>query len=162
MMRRVLFAVILLLAAGTAMAEVRPFGRGSWRELVATHSGKPLVVHFWSLTCAPCLAEMPHWTKLRRDNPGMALVLVATDPPDQAARQQAFLARSGLGGVEQWTFADPFTDRLRFEVDRRWRGELPMTRLVGSDGSVEAVTGTMDPAALAGWLARQGGSHVQR
>jgi thiol-disulfide isomerase/thioredoxin len=161
-MRRILLTLILLLTAGSALAEVRPFVRGSWQELIAAHAGKPLLVHFWSLTCAPCLAEMPQWTKLRRDNPGMALVLVATDAPEQAARQQTFLARNGLGDVEQWTFADAFTERLRFEVDRRWRGELPMTRMVGRDGSVEAFTGSMDAAVLAGWLVRQGGSHVER
>jgi thiol-disulfide isomerase/thioredoxin len=158
----VLLALVLLFASGAAMAEVRPFVRGSWQVLVAAHAGKPLVVHFWSLTCAPCIAEMPQWKALQKAHPEMSLVMVSTDPPDQAKRQEALLARNGLAGVQQWTFADSFAERLRFEVDRRWRGELPMTRLVGTDGKVEAITGTVTPAALDGWLARQGGGHVQR
>jgi thiol-disulfide isomerase/thioredoxin len=155
-MRRLILVLTLLVAAGSAAAETRQFGRGSWPELLAAHAGRPLVVHFWSLGCAPCLAELPAWGELARTHPGLALVLVATDPPDMAERGAKVLARAGLAGVESWTFADPFTERLRFEIDRRWRGELPMTRLVKPDGSTESVTGSVD---VAGWLARQGGDH---
>ncbi|MGE5503245.1 MAG: TlpA family protein disulfide reductase [Actinomycetota bacterium] len=158
-MKRVLVALLMILSAATARAETKPFGRGSWAELVAAHAGRPLVVHFWSLGCAPCLAEMPQWGELARANPGLALVLVSTDPMDQAPRQAQVLGRAGLGGVESWSFADPFADRLRFEVDRRWRGELPMTRLVGRDGTAQSVTGAVDVPA---WLAGQGGTDERR
>jgi thiol-disulfide isomerase/thioredoxin len=157
-MRRLLLALLtLMLATGAAAAETRGFGRGSWQQLVEAHRGQPMVVHFWSLSCAPCLVELPRWQALRASHPGMALVLVSTDPLDQAAKLQRTLARAGLAREESWAFADPFAERLRFEVDRHWRGELPMTRLIGADGSAETVTGTVESAALAGWLTRQEG-----
>ena len=40
-------------------AELRPFQRGSFAGILADNAGKPTVVNFWSITCPPCLAEMP-------------------------------------------------------------------------------------------------------
>lgn len=158
MIRRLLLAAALLLWAGAAQAETRPFLPGSWQALVQSAAGRPLVVHFWSLTCAPCLAEMPRLAEMRAAHPEMRMVMVSTDPIDQAPRLQATLARFGLGEAESWAFADDFALRLRFEVDRRWRGELPLTRLVGANGQTEGLTGTLEPDVLAAWLARQGGA----
>ena len=155
MMRRLLLvAAALLLAMPVWAGDTRPFLKGSYDALLTEHAGRPLVVHFWSLTCAPCLVELPHWQEVRRRHPELDLVLVATDPLDDAARLERTLKRAGLAGVESWAFADNFAERLRFEIDRNWRGELPMTRLIGRDGTAEAVTGSVSEATLAGWLGR--------
>ena len=42
-------------------------------------------------------------------------------------RRRSSRSPYGLGKVEQWVFADPMPERLRFEIDRRWYGELPRT-----------------------------------
>ncbi|TAN68836.1 MAG: TlpA family protein disulfide reductase [Magnetospirillum sp.] len=157
-MRRFVLAAMALMLAGPAGAgELRPFVQGSYAALVKEHAGRPLVIHFWSLTCAPCLVELPQWREAQRHHPEMDLVLVATDSPDEAPKLGRTLTRAGLTGVDSWVFADSFAERLRFEVDKTWHGELPMTRLVGRDGAAEAVTGTVSDAALAAWLARQPG-----
>lgn len=157
MIRLAALILALMLTAAPALAETRPFVKGSWQILVQAHAGRPLVVHFWSLTCAPCLAELPHWQDLRRRHPGMDLVMVATDPIEDAPRLERILARAGLAGVKSWAFADGFAERLRFEIDRTWQGELPMTRLIGRNGDAETVTGAMTASALADWLSRQSG-----
>lgn len=158
-MTRLAAVVLALLLAVPAWAgEVRPFVQGSWDALRAGHAGRPLVVHLWSLTCAPCLAELPQWSRVK----GADLVLVATDPIEQAPRLRATLAKAGLGGVESWAFADPFSERLRFQIDRRWRGELPRTLLIAADGSVESVSGVMAAEHLSQWLARQEQPHASR
>lgn len=137
----------LLLLSGIAEAgEIKPFQRGSWRDIQAAHRGKTLVAHFWSLSCAPCLAEMPRWAEFRRNNPEKTLVLIATDPAEKAPRLKEALARFGLAEADAWAFADPFAERLRFEVDPEWRGELPMTRLIASDGRAETVIGAFSPS----------------
>lgn len=158
-MTRLIVALLLVLAAPAWAGDTKPFGRGSWEALRAAHAGRPLIVHLWSLTCAPCLVELPNWRTMAG---GADLVLVSTDPVEQAPRLSATLARAGLGEVESWAFADPFTDRLRFEIDRRWRGELPRTVLIAADGSVEAITGVVDADVVAVWLKRQGVSHATR
>lgn len=149
MITRLALALTALMVAGTALAaDIRPFAQGSWKDLRAAHAGRPTIVHFWSLTCAPCLAELPEWRRIQ----GADLVLVATDPVEQAPRLASTLAKAGLAGVESWAFADPYTEKLRFEIDRRWRGELPRTVLIGADGGSETVSGTMEPEWLQQWL----------
>lgn len=157
MIRLAALILALMLAAGPASAETRPFVKGSWPPLLQAHAGRPLVVHFWSLTCAPCLAELPQWRELRRRHPEMDLVMIATDPIEDAPRLERTLARAGLAGVEGWAFADGFAERLRFEIDRTWQGELPMTRLIGRGGDAETVIGPLPPSVLAQWLGRQSG-----
>jgi thiol-disulfide isomerase/thioredoxin len=135
--RRALLVILAVMLAVPAWAgELKPFVRGSHAALLREHAGRPLVVHFWSLTCAPCLVELPQWRDVQRRHPELDLVLVATDSPDESAKLERTLTRAGLSGVESWVFADSFAERLRFEVDKGWRGELPMTQLVGRDGNI--------------------------
>jgi thiol-disulfide isomerase/thioredoxin len=155
--RFVVFALALVLASRPAPAgEQRPFMRGSWQELRQEHSGHKLVVHFWGLTCGPCLTELPRWAQFIRERPKLDIVLIAADPvvmePDAIA---AALAKAGLGGAESWVFADPFTDRLAYEIDPQWAGELPYTVLISDDGSAMSVLGAADFSRLRDWAGRR-------
>jgi len=149
---RGLLAALLLLAA-PALAEPSPFQRGTWHSLRAAHAGQPLVVHLWGLTCAPCLTELPHWAALLRERRGVDVVLIAADPvPQDPARVAATLTRAGLSTVQSWMFTDRFNERLRFEIDPRWRGELPRTLLIAADGAITVMAGVADLAAVREWL----------
>jgi len=151
---RAALAVLLLGLAGPAAAsELRPFVAGSWSALRTAHAGRPLVVGFWSQTCLPCLAEMPVWSRFVRSHPGVAVVLVATDPLDEADALRRLLRRHGVEALENWAFADDFVESLRFEIDPDWRGELPRSYLIAPSGTVTAITGLMDEARLRSWLA---------
>ena len=157
-MRRLLLslAVLLALTASAAAADMKPFVRGSWAVLRAGHQGRPLVVHFWGLTCGPCLVELPHWASLQRERPDLNLVLVGADPvPEEPADLARFLDKMGLSAAESWAFADRFVDRLQYEIDPRWRGELPRTMLIAADGKVTTITGVSEPADIRAWLDRQ-------
>jgi thiol-disulfide isomerase/thioredoxin len=114
-----------------------------------------LVVHFWALSCAPCLADLPGWAELARRHPGLRLVLVNTDPPEDAPAVQRMLDRMGVARLRNLAFADRFAARLRFEVDPDWQGELPRTDLVAADGSDRPVLGMLPRAELETWLSRQ-------
>lgn len=153
----VLLAFLLAIAsAGALAADLQSFGRGSWSKLRAAHDGQPIVVHFWGLTCAPCLVEMPEWGKLQAERPDMRLVMVAADPvPQDPARVSDMLARANLAQVENWTFADRFNERLRYEIDPAWAGELPRTLLVDRDGKETVLTGVADLAEVRAWLDAQ-------
>lgn len=155
MLNRVVAAILALLsmAPATASADPRPFLRGSWQTLLQAHAGRPLVVHFWSLTCAPCLAELPQWRETAKAG-GMDVVLVTTDPPEDTPKVERTLKRAGLDKVESWGFADSFVEKLRFEIDREWRGELPLTILVSASGKRESRTGTLSRQDIEAWRAQ--------
>jgi hypothetical protein len=156
MRRPLLVFALLLLPFATAAAEFQPFTRGSWQELRTRHAGRATIVHFWGLTCAPCLVELPHWGKLVRERPTLELVLVAADPlGSEEARIGAVLGAAGLSRAESWGFADRFAARLRYEIDPRWNGELPRTLLIAADGSVTVLPGVADLDAVRRWLQAQ-------
>ncbi|ARJ65762.1 thiol-disulfide isomerase [Magnetospirillum sp. ME-1] len=154
MLNRVVAILLVLLSmvAATASADPRPFVRGSWQTLLQAHAGRPLAVHFWSLTCAPCLAELPQWRDTVKAG-GVDVVLVTTDPPEDTPKVERTLKRAGLDKVESWGFADSFVEKLRFEIDREWRGELPLTILVTASGKRESRTGTLSRQDMESWLA---------
>jgi thiol-disulfide isomerase/thioredoxin len=157
---RLLLALIAaccaLASAASANEAPRPFERGSWAKLVGAHAGKPTVIHFWGLTCAPCLVELPEWAKLQAARPDMKLVLLAADPVQQEPeRISAALARAGLGGLESWSFADRFYERLRYEIDPAWAGELPRTVMIAADGTITVLAGVADLAQVRSWLDAQ-------
>lgn len=144
-------AVLLVPAAGMT-AEMKPFLRGTWAEIIKAKAGQPAVVHFWGLTCAPCLTELPHWAALKKERADLALVMIAADPaPEDVADLKATLARAGLDSAESFAFADGFVDRLRFEIDPKWRGEMPRTILIGHDGKATVLPGLADLAYVRKW-----------
>ena len=155
-MRALLAGLLCLVSWQAAADDMRPFMRGSWAALRQAHQGNPTVVHFWGLTCGPCIVELPRWAALLRERSDLNLVLIAADPvPEEPAELGRFLARAGLSVSENWNFADRFVERLQYEVDPRWHGELPRTMLIGRDGKVTTIAGTSEPADIRAWLDAQ-------
>jgi len=152
-MRTVALLLAWLLPASAMAATLpQPFERGSWSTLLDAHKGHATIVHFWGITCGPCLAELPDWGKFAAQRHDIDLVMIDADPAAVApADIAAVLAKAGLGTVEKWRFADSFTERLEFEIDPEWHGELPYTLLVKGDGTATPILGAADFAALRQW-----------
>lgn len=152
-----LLAALLWWAPASFAQEQRLFIRGSYDAIRASHSGKPLIVHMWGLTCTPCLTELPQWGQLAARHTDVALVLIEADraggTPDRRAHDR--LISAGLGSVESWVFGDRFEERLRFEIDPDWQGELPRTLLITASGAVTAIVGPAEMAEVERWIAQQ-------
>ncbi|SKA18371.1 hypothetical protein SAMN02745126_04039 [Enhydrobacter aerosaccus] len=158
MRRTVLIALLMgLVLPGPAHAnEPLPFVRGSWAKLRAAHAGQPTIVHFWGLTCGPCLVELPNWGKLLAERNDLRLVLLAADPLPQPPEQvENTLGRAGLGTAESWSFTDRFYERLRYEIDPTWSGELPRTVMIGRNGTINVLPGVADLSKVRAWLDEQ-------
>jgi thiol-disulfide isomerase/thioredoxin len=151
----ILLALLLGLSSlcGAQAAGPLSFERGSWAKLRAAHAGQPTVVHFWGLTCGPCLVELPQWGKLQAERSDLHLVLIAADPlPQESERVAATLDQAGLGGSESFSFTDRFYERLRYEIDPAWAGELPRTVMIDADGKITVLPGVADLAQVRAWL----------
>lgn len=149
-----LFTAVFLYAlpCHSIAGELRPFVRGSWQELQRAHAGQPIIAHFWGLTCGPCRVEMPHWGRLLKERPHLDLVLINSDlVANDPATTSAFLAQNGLAAAESWIFADNFVERLRYEIDPQWRGEIPLTLLIARDGTITKLEGAADLARIRAW-----------
>lgn len=157
MTRIISFLISLIFCGAIAFAgEIAPFSKDTWKEIRIRYKGKPVAVHFWGLTCAPCRAEMPEWGRFRASHPNAEIVLIhAERPPPAAAPIEEFLRNAGLESASSFAFADTFQQPLRYAVDPSWRGELPMTLLIAGDGSIETITGSADLARVAEWFETQ-------
>lgn len=145
----------LVPAQASAAQELKPFVRGSYQQIVSARQGKPFVVNFWSLSCSYCKVEMAMLKKLVKKYPKLDLVLVATDTPEEEKDISATLAKFSLGKAEAWVFADSYTERLRFEVDKTWQGELPRTYFYGTKGEVTAISGKLEYQEVEQWVKQQ-------
>ncbi len=157
-MRLLSLVLAFALAASNAYAlDFKPYGRGAFAQLTKAHAGKPLIVHFWSVTCPPCLAELPQWAKIVAEKKGIDVVFVNTDSDEDRARAQARIEKAGLSNAAHYGFADDFVEKLYFEADKTWRGELPFTALVAPDGGLVTVTGAIDDPLIVEWLEKRSG-----
>jgi thiol-disulfide isomerase/thioredoxin len=148
-------AALFGLASATQGAELRPFDAASVAAIRATHAGRPYVLAFWSIHCAPCLEDMGAWRALMTKHPQVPIILVTTDPQSDRRRVAQVLAEYKLEHVENWAFADEFEERVRFAVDRTWRGELPRTYFHDAAHRSEVKSGRVDVRWADDWFSRQ-------
>lgn len=147
-------ALLLCLSAAGASAEqeVKSFVRGSQQAIVAAHQGKPFILAVWSLDCTHCRDDLALLGKLQARYRTLDVVLVATDTPAQRSEIQTVLNRYALRRAESWVFADSYSERLRFEIDAQWYGELPRTYFFDASGGSTAVSGKIERDQVERWI----------
>lgn len=82
-------------------------------------------------------------------------MLVSTDTPEEEKDISAMLAKFSLGKAESWVFADSYAERLRFEIGRKWQGELPRTYFYGANNEVTAISGKLEYKEMEQWVKQQ-------
>jgi thiol-disulfide isomerase/thioredoxin len=156
-MRRQLLATILLLAfvpsvTASDETQLKSFERGSWQQLLRSHRGHPTLVQFWGVTCGPCKVELPLLGEFMKGHPAIDVVTVSADlVPDLPGATRSMLQKSGLSAADNWIFSEGFADRLRFEVDPVWQGDIPRTFLISRDGAITTIEGSAEIAELEKW-----------
>lgn len=139
-------------AAAPAAGELRPFVAGSMQTIRDAQRGKPFILALWSLACVHCREDLDLLGRLAKREPRLKIVLVSTDEPRDAEEIRAVLEHHGLSHAQSWVFADAMAERLRFEVDRRWRGELPRTYFFDRAHHPQAVSGPARPDFVVRWV----------
>jgi thiol-disulfide isomerase/thioredoxin len=142
-------------AAAPAPGTLLPFDASAMTALRKTHAGKPFVLAFWSVYCEPCRDEMAEWDAVKRKHPTLAIELVSTDAPADRALIDAFFARYPPGPVQKWIFADAFSERVRYSVDKSWRGELPKSYFFDAAHKLTVKSGKVDRAWIEAWLEKR-------
>jgi thiol-disulfide isomerase/thioredoxin len=154
----ILLALGACLAGSTAVCadDLRTFVRGSWKAIQEEHRGRAFVAHFWGLTCGPCRVELPEWGQLAAERKDLDLVTINADLVAGApAASQSFLKQAGLLNAENWLFSNQFQQRLRYEVNPEWQGEIPATVLFDRTGAATWLDGAVDFDRVRAWLDEQ-------
>lgn len=151
----VLAASVVFAHRAGAEERLTPFDASSPAFLQQAHAGKAYVIVFWSVSCAPCLAEMPAWRARRQRHPDVPIIHVATEPIADAEIILGVLDRYDPGTTGHRAFADDHAEPIRHAVDPAWRGETPKAYFFDRRHVRTVQTGTVDPAWVSQWLERQ-------
>jgi thiol-disulfide isomerase/thioredoxin len=152
----IFLALLLSAPAAELRPQLKPFERGSWQDILRSHAGRPTLAHFWGVTCGPCKAELPLLGAFMKDHPGIDVVTISADlVPDLSAATQSMLAKSGLSSAENWIFSDGFVERLRFEIDPAWQGDIPRTLLISREGKITTIEGSAEMTEVEKWASRE-------
>jgi hypothetical protein len=138
-------------------ADLRRLESGGYANLVEAKRGKPFAVALWSVSCAPCLAEMTSWKKALGQRKDIDLVLIALDGPEEERHVKRLLDRYAPPQAENWNFGQTPARRLSFEIDPLWHGEMPRSYFYQADGKITAISGPPSEAFLKNWVLRNAG-----
>jgi len=153
-----LFLVVFLAPApgSETPPQLKPFVRGSWQDVLRSHAGRPTLVHFWGVTCGPCKVELPLLGQFMKDHPAIDVVTISADlVPDLPGATRSMLEKAGLWPAENWIFSDGFVERLRFEIDPAWQGDIPRTILISREGTMTTIEGSAEVKDLEKWSEQQ-------
>ena len=145
------YRLLKLEAPGPALASYAP---GDWKKILQAGAGKPQLVHFWGYTCGPCLEELPRWGDFLKESSALKTIFIEVDQVPHATALQA-LTLAGLAQADNRASTAVFDEYMRYEIDPKWLGELPITVLVSAKGEARRVRGVIDFAQLRAWLQAQ-------
>lgn len=143
---------ILGLLSSLAQAEVQPFTSGSLKKIQDERTGRPFILALWSASCTHCPEELRVLGQWVKKYPRTDIVLISTDSPAESEELSKLVQNYGLSSKQQWVFADPQPEKLRFEIDRRWYGELPRTYFFDAQHRRLATSGLIPHEQLERWI----------
>ena len=141
--RRVLCRVlggVLLLGAAAAILSAQKLpvvaDTAAYRNVVAAHKGKVVLVEFWATWCVPCREEMPELVKLERKlrARGLDVIMISVDDPGDEARAAKVLKDTTMP-VPGFLRNVPDDDKFCVSVDPGWTsGAVPAIFLYNRSG----------------------------
>lgn len=142
--------IILLTALNSPVqaeqSALKPFATGSYQQILASNANQPFMLVVWSITCSSCLKDMALLSRIHKKRPELKMIMLAADDISETDQIQPILEKSQLSGIENWVYADENTQKLQFEIDPKWYGELPRTYFFDKAHQRESVSGIISEA----------------
>lgn len=150
-LRILIFVSLIALLGFTSDNSVKPFVKGSFLEIQQEYVDKPYLLLFWGIDCAYCMKELAMLGKLLEAYPDVKVVTVATDPFLESSIVLNKISGFGLIQAQNWVFANDHPEILYFDVEKRWRGELPLTYLYDGEQLISH-SGMLKKTDVLTWL----------
>lgn len=141
--------ILLALLNGSVQAEpskLEPFTTGSYQKILTNHANQPFMLVVWSITCSSCLKDMALLSQIHQKRPELKIIMLAADDISEADQINLILEKDQLSGLENWVYADENTQKLQFEIDPKWYGELPRTYFFDKTQQREGISGVLSEA----------------
>ncbi|WP_036252053.1 hypothetical protein [Methylobacter sp. BBA5.1] len=141
-----ILAIAFTPSARAEQPQLQPFASGSYQQILANNADHPFMLVIWSITCSSCLKDMELLNSLHKENPDLKMIMLAADTEDDTDQIQQILGKNQLTEIDNWVFADENAQKLRFEIDPKWYGELPRTYFFDASHQRTGISGVMSRA----------------
>lgn len=132
----------------SSSVSVKAFELGSFEQIVTDKNQQDHLVILWSFDCPPCITELEKISELHQQFPAYQLTLINTDAVDEQTRVKKILKQFDLAGLDNWGFANGDEEKLRYEIDPRWYGDLPRSYFFPLQGKIQRLRGALTSAEL--------------
>ncbi|MGR9012570.1 MAG: TlpA family protein disulfide reductase [Gammaproteobacteria bacterium] len=110
-----------------AQADSSAFTSGSYQQILADNADQPFMLVIWSVNCSSCLKDMALLNNIHKSRPDLKIIMLAADELSVTEQIQQILEKNQLSDIENWVYAEDNTQKLQYEIDPKWYGELPRT-----------------------------------
>lgn len=146
------FSIATFFGTGLVQADtevhLQPFEVGSFEKIVTMKNKQDHLVILWSFDCPPCLHELEKVSQLHQQNPNYQLTLINTDVVEEKIRVKKILQKYHLTELDNWQFANEDAEKLRYDIDSRWFGDLPRSYFFPLQGKIKRLRGALTLAEL--------------
>ncbi|MDD2760302.1 MAG: hypothetical protein PHH11_08410 [Methylomonas sp.] len=147
MFRNLSIALLTLLAASSTTRgdehTLKTFATGSYQQILSENIEKPFVLAIWSIDCPSCLKDMDVLYQLHQRHPQLTMIMLSTDEPGASDQVNTILTQHKLDNLQNWIFGNDDAQKLRYEIDPGWYGELPRTYFFSSSHQRSGKSGAL-------------------
>jgi thiol-disulfide isomerase/thioredoxin len=132
--------------------EFMPFDMNTRKVIEKRYIDQPLIISFWSIDCPYCIDDLKKLGKALSKNTNVQLITVCVDGKESAKKAERILSQANLPKHEQYQYAEVDEDRLRYNIDPAWYGELPRTYFYDATHQVTPLSGKISNSFLDKWF----------
>lgn len=154
LLKQTILLINLITISVSSFAEtvIKPFISGSYSQILTERRNKPFVFMLWSLDCPSCYKELEMLSQFNKRHTDLNIVLISTDIEASYDEVQAVLSKYKLEQIASWIFRGESAERLRFEIDPAWYGELPRSYMIKTATKRQVVSGIIAEEKLLAWM----------
>ena len=151
-MKLKIFLLFLFFSHLSFAYEFMPFDMNTRKVIEKRYIDQPLIISFWSIDCPYCLDDLKKLGKALSKNTNVKLITVCVDGKESAKKAERILSQANLPKHEKYQYAEVDEDRLRYNIDPAWYGELPSTYFYDAAHQVTPLSGKISNSFLDKWF----------
>ncbi|QDC47057.1 redoxin domain-containing protein [Candidatus Methylopumilus universalis] len=151
-MKLKIFLFLLFFSHFSFAYDFMPFDMNTRQVIEKRYIDQPLIISFWSIDCPYCIDDLKKLGKALSKNTNVKLITVCVDGKESAKKAERILSQANLPKHEQYQYAEVDEDRLRYNIDPAWYGELPRTYFYDAAHQVTPLSGKISNSFLDKWF----------
>ncbi|WP_316829563.1 TlpA disulfide reductase family protein [Pedobacter aquatilis] len=129
---RILIIFCLCIITYSANAQVKLLTLNDLDKRIAAGKDTTYVINFWATWCSPCVAELPHFEKLRVANVNKPVKVLLVSLDFKSKLEKAVIPFVQKNNIKAEVFLLNESDQQEYiaRIDQKWSGAIPATLFV--------------------------------